>query len=74
MAMHSRQALYDELQVLVNLVDQQMDVIKQQADDLGVNPQQLRYADGKFAMTDLLVARTQAIAAMAQLRAAGGKR
>ena len=74
MAMHSRQALYDELQVLVNLVDQQMDVIKQQAESAGINPMQVRYSDGKFAMVDLLVARTQAVSGMAQLRAAGGKR
>lgn len=72
--MHSKQALYDDLQTMVGLVDSQIDALRKTAEEMGVDPNLLRYQNGEFAMVGLLNARIMAVAAMANLKASKGGR
>jgi hypothetical protein len=73
--MHSNQTLYDSLQFTMMEVDRQIKAVKDdcEAGDnaFGVqkDPYKLKYKDGKYVLTDLIVSRANLISAMANLKA-----
>lgn len=57
-----------DLVQLIRQIDTQMDEVKKQAENLGIEPKQLRDANGNWAISPLLVAKAQAYAALIQLQ------
>lgn len=77
--MHNKQALYDVLNSNLVEIDRQIEAVKAQAErqmhnylhDMTVYS--MMHSDGKFMLTDLLVAKANTLAAMANLKTAGDK-
>lgn len=75
--MHSTQALYDELRSTLAAIEQQISAVNKRIEieleagfyTEGSTVYDIRNRDGGFVLTDLLVAKSNVLAAMAQLKA-----
>lgn len=66
--MHSTASLYNSLNELLLLIDQQIKMVEVETNTEGANALSLKYGDGKYIMPDLLLAKAQVLSAMTELR------
>lgn len=64
--------LIQRLEQVDSLLEAQMKEVADLGVIMGCTPMQVRYKDGKYAMTDLLVGRAQCLHALTLLRTADG--
>jgi hypothetical protein len=62
-----KQALNHQINELIKEIDRSIDAVKLKAQEQGFDATQMMYADGKFVMVPLLVAKAEALSAKVRL-------
>jgi hypothetical protein len=67
----SPNALRKEVVATLHSIEETITAVKQQAEDIGIMPEHLRYSDGTWPLIPLLLAKSQCLATLVALNEQG---